>query len=79
MMVKEIKSKSGLVYRLEFKKRLLTVTCLSTKGSDIEQKKDILRAMGPLDFEWESMTWDSITYKCSLFDRVKAVRRIRKC
>ena len=78
---KEIKSKSGRVYRLEFndKKQELTVTCLSATGACSFLKNEIRYAMEPLSLVIVNIGLDNVTYKCPSYMNRQVIKRIQEC
>lgn len=78
---KEIRSKSGICYRLEFndRKQECKVTCLSATGFCSFLKREILYAMDPLNLEVANMGYEDITYKCPSHKNQKVIRRIQEC
>ena len=78
---KEIKSKSGIGYQLEFndKKQELKVTCLSATGACSFLKREIHYAMDPLNLKIVNIGVEDITYKCHLYMNRKVIRRIQEC
>lgn len=78
---KEIKSKSGICYRLEFndKKQECKITCLSATGACSFLKREIHYAMDPLNLEISSTGFEDITYKCPSHMNQKVIQRIQEC
>ena len=78
---KEIKSKSGLCYRLEFndKKQECKVTCLSATGACSFLKREIHYAMDCLNLEISNVGFEDITYKCPSHMNQKVIQRIKEC
>ena len=78
---KEIKSKSGLIYRLEFndKKRECKVTCLSVTCAFSFLKREIHYAMDCLKLKVVCEEYETITYKCPSYMKKKVIQRIQQC
>ncbi len=78
---KDIKSKSGMHYRVEFddRKQECKVTCLSATGFCSVLKREIHYAMDPLNLEIVNMGIEDITYRCPSYMNQKVIRRISQC
>lgn len=78
---KEIRSKSGIMYLLEFndKKQECKVTCLSAVGFCSMLKREIHYAMDCLNLEVSHMGIEDITYKCPSYKNQQVIRRVKEC
>ena len=78
---KKIKSKSGILYQLEFndKKQESKVTCLSATGACSFLKREIHHAMDCLNLEISNVGFEDITYKCPSHMNQKVIQRIKEC
>lgn len=81
LRIREIKSKSGISYRLEFddKKKECRVTCLSATGACSFLKREIHYAMDCLKLKVVSEGYESITYKCPSYKYQRLIKRIQEC
>lgn len=78
---KELKSKSGIWYRIEFndKNQECKVTCLSATGAFSFLKREIHYAMDTLNLEILKEGFEDITYKCPSYKNQKVIQRIQEC
>lgn len=80
MQVKEIKSKRGICFRLEFdnRKSQVTVTCLSAVGFCSFLKQEIHAVMDPLKLKVVKEEFEKITYYCPSYKKKKVVEAVKE-
>lgn len=78
--VKEIKSKRGISFRLEFddRKEQVKVTCLSAVGFCSFLKREIHAVMNPLNLKVVEEGFEDITYKCPSYKKKKVVEAVKE-